>query len=89
MHYALCPMLISFLKNEVNRQHKKDKSNNMIPLESLSFEHNQCESCKDKQSDHLLNYFQFNQRKRSPMLMKANPVSRYLETIFEEGYAPV
>jgi hypothetical protein len=77
-----------FPEDKINRQDQKDKSYQVIPPKRFVFKDQQGENGENNQCDHLLNYFQFDQAKRSAITPESDPVGRDLKAVLEKGNTP-
>lgn len=75
-------------KDKENSKHQKAKADQVIELYCLVFKKDKRENHEYHQRDHFLQYFQFNQRKGTPVFLKSYPIGGYLKEVFKEGNAP-
>ncbi len=60
----------------------------MIPTERFRFEHQQGENGENRQRNDFLDHLELEQRERSPVLAKTDPVRRSLKQVFQERNTP-
>ena len=79
---------VLFQKNEENRHNQTDERGKMVPLETLSLEHQRDYYRKDCQRYDFLDYFQLHKGEGASVAVESDPVCRYLCAVFEEGDSP-
>ena len=77
-----------FKEYEKYRHDKADECCQMIPLQSLSFEHQRNYYRKYGKGYYFLDDFQLHERERTAVAVESDSVCRHLGAVFEECHCP-
>jgi hypothetical protein len=77
-----------FFEDKIDSKDKKYKTDQMVYPELFMFKDYQCKAREHQDRNYLLDYLQFNKRKRPAGFFISYPVCRNLESILKKSYTP-